>query len=299
MKDRTKALTFILTSTLSFSFMGAFVKALGDFPVAEKVFFRNTISMIIAFMVLSFSYKYSVQRKKGYLRLIFGKMENQKFLLIRSVFGLLGVAFHFYALSKLYLADSQMLNRTSPIFVSLFAFLFLKEKLSKLQMSTIFIALIGAVMVIKPKFDYSMLPALGAFGAAIMAGAAYTFVRFLRDKEKPETIIFYFSLFSMVGSLPFMIPTFIYPNSEQWMMLLGVGLTASIGQIGLTHAYRYAKASEVSIYTYTGIIFSALIGYFLWDEISDITSIIGGLIIILSAVTVFYHNNRKDRINPV
>ena len=298
MKDRTKALTFILTSTLSFSFMGAFVKALGDFPVAEKVFFRNTISMIVAFMVLSFSSKYSLHRKKGYFRLIFGKIENQKHLLIRSLLGLLGVAFHFYALSRLYLADSQMLNRTSPIFVSLFAFLFLKEKLSKLQISTIFIALIGAIMVIKPKFDYSMLPALGAFGAAIMAGAAYTFVRFLRDKEKPETIIFYFSLFSMIGSLPFVIPVYVIPNDYQWILIFGIGITASIGQIGLTHAYRYAKASEVSIYTYTGIIFSALIGYFLWDEISDITSILGGLVIVLSAVTVFYHNNKKERINP-
>jgi len=299
MKDRTKALTFILTSTLSFSFMGAFVKALGDFPVAEKVFFRNSISMIVAFMILSFSVKYSPQRKEGFLKLIFGKIENQKYLLVRSMFGLLGVAFHFYALSKLYLADSQMLNRTSPIFVSLFAFIFLKEKLSKLQTSTIFIALIGAIMVIKPKFDYSMLPALGAFGAAIMAGAAYTFIRFLRKKESPETIIFYFSLFSMIGSLPFMITTFVYPNTEQWMMLLGIGLTASIGQIGLTHAYRYAKASEVSIYTYTGIIFSALIGFFLWDEISDMISILGGLIIVLSAVTVFYHNNRKEKTNQV
>lgn len=297
MKDRTKALTFILISTLSFSFMGAFVKALGDFPVYEKVFFRNTISFLVALSILSFSLKYSHQRKKGFFKLVFGKIENQKYLFVRSILGLLGVTFHFYALSRLYLADSQMLNRTSPIFVSLFAFLFLKEKLSKLQMSTIFIALIGAVMVIKPKFDYSMLPALCAFGAAIMAGAAYTFVRFLRTKEYPETIIFYFSLFSMVGSLPFMIPTFVYPNSEQWLMLLGIGLTASIGQIGLTHAYRYAKASEVSIYTYTGIIFSALIGFFLWDEISDITSILGGLIIIFSAVTVFYHNNNKEKTN--
>ncbi|MBN2789427.1 MAG: DMT family transporter [Candidatus Delongbacteria bacterium] len=299
MKDRTKALTFILTSTLSFSFMGAFVKALGDFPVAEKVFFRNTISMIVAFSILSFSKKYSAQRKDGYLKLVFGQISNQKFLLIRSVFGLLGVAFHFYALSKLYLADSQMLNRTSPVFVSLFAFLFLKEKLSKLQISTIFIALIGAVMVIKPKFDYTILPALGAFGAAIMAGAAYTFVRFLRSKEFPETIIFYFSLFSMIGSLPFVIPVYIIPNDHQWILLFGIGLTASIGQIGLTHAYRYAKASEVSIYTYTGIIFSALIGFFLWDEISDLTSILGGIIIILSAVTVFYHNNKKERISQV
>ena len=299
MKDRTKALVLILSSTLSFSFMGAFVKALGDFPVHEKVFFRNSISLFVAFFILSFSSRYSSQRKEGVLKLVFGQVANQKFLLVRSLLGLLGVAFHFYALSRLYLADSQILNRTSPIFVTLFAFLFLKEKLSKIQISTIFFAMIGAVLVIKPKFDYSMLPALGAFGAAIMAGAAYTFVRFLRDKEKPETIIFYFSLFSVIGSLPFMIPVFVVPNSSQWLLLLGIGITASIGQIGLTHAYRYAKASEVSIYTYTGIIFSALIGYFLWDEISDITSIFGGLIIIFSAVTVFYYNNRKEKTNQV
>ena len=275
--------------------MGAFVKALGNFPVFEKMFFRNSVSLVVAFVILSFSDKYSSQRQKGFLALLFGKRSNQKFLLIRSTFGLLGVAFHFYALSKLYLADSQILNRTSPIFVSLFAFLFLKEKLSKVQISTIFFAMVGAIMVIKPKFDYSMLPALGAFGAAIMAGAAYTFVRFLRDKEKPETIIFYFSLFSMIGSLPFMIPVFITPDNSQWLLLLGIGISGSIGQIGLTYAYRFAKASEVSIYTYSGIIFSALIGYFLWNEISDIWSLLGGMVIILSAVTVYFYNNRKEK----
>jgi len=290
MSDRTKALVYILISTLAFSVMGAFVKTLQDIPVFEKVFFRNSVSLLVALYVI-------MKKTKNKKVKLLGSLRNQKFLLSRSLLGLAGVALNFYAITHLYLADSQMLNRTSPFFVTLFAFIFLKEKLPRIQLISMITALAGALMVIKPSFDISILPGGSAILAAICAGAAYTLVRFLRNLESPETIVFYFSLVSVVAMFPVMLPDFVVPNFTEWMLLIGTGVTASFGQFGLTHAYRYAKASEVSIYTYTGIIFSALIGFFCWGEIPDTFSIFGGIIIIFSAVLVYYYNNHVKKMH--
>lgn len=295
MKDKTKSLLLILVSTLAFSIMGAFVKHLQEVPVFEKVFFRNLVSLFVAFFLIVKKNNFSRGVDPGK---IFGKLKNQKWLLARSLFGLLGVILNFYALSNLYLADSQILNRISPFFVSLFAFLFLKEKLKRINIIAMIVAISGAVMVIKPEFNVQVLPALAGFCSAIVAGAAYTLVRYMRTLEKPEIIVFYFSLISVIGSFPLMLTDFVRPSLEELYFLLGTGIAASVGQIGLTHAYRFSKASEVSIYTYSGIIFSSFIGFFFWHEIPDMMSIYGGFFIILSAVMVYMSNNSWRKLKP-
>lgn len=260
--------------------MSVTVKYIQTIPVFQKVFFRNSVSLVMAFYIIVKS------KPKGIITFT-GKLENQRYLFPRAFLGLLGVFLNFYAISNLKLADSQILNRLSPIWVSFFALIFLKESLSKYQILSIIIALIGAVLVIKPEFSFGMLPALAGFTSGITAGASYTILRHLRGKEKPETIIFYFSLFSIIGSLPFMIPVFIKPTPIEFLFLISTGVFASIGQFGLTHAYRHAKASQVSIYTYSGIVMAAIIGFIIWKEVPDILSILGGILIIASAYIVY------------
>lgn len=288
MKDKTKALIYILASTLSFCFMSVSVKYIKDIPVFEKVFFRNSVSLISALILISRSKPAGVS---GYL----GSWENQKYLFPRAFLGLLGVFLNFYAISNLKLADSQILNRISPVWVSLFALVFLKERLSKTQLISISIALTGSFMVIKPGFNSDFVPAVAGFASSITAGAAYTLLRHLRGKEKPEIIIFYFSLLSLLGSFPFMMLNYVKPSPLELTFLILTGMFASIGQFGLTHAYRYAKASEVSIYTYTGIVFAAIIGFIIWREIPDNLSIAGGILIILSAYLVYKRTISQSR----
>ncbi|PID26807.1 MAG: EamA family transporter [Candidatus Cloacimonadota bacterium] len=274
-----KAIIFMLISSLSFAFMGVFVKILVNIPVFEKVFVRNLVSLFIALFVIL---------KKG--KPIFGKKENQKYLIARSLLGLSGVILFFYALSNMYLADASILNKISPFFVTLFATLFLKEKLSKIQIPALIIVFIGAIMIIKPRFDFSVIPALAGFLSAIFAGGAYTMVRHLRGKEDPSTIVFYFSFVSVIGISPFLFVDFVIPNFIEALYLIGIGVFAGIAQIALTHSYRYAKASEISIYNYTNIVFSAILGFVIFSEIPDIISIVGGLLIIITAFMVFKYN---------
>ncbi len=271
----------MLISALSFAFMGAMVKLAGDLPVIEKVFFRNMISLIVAFILI---------KKAGVP--LFGLRKNQKYLLLRSLLGLGGVILYFIAISRLSLADSSMLNKLSPFFVTIFAWFFLKEKLLKLHIPILIIVFLASLLIIKPKFDLSVIPALSGFLSAIAAGAAYTTVRFLGNKEKPATIVFYFSFVSVVGLLPFLIFKFQMPSMNQWFYLLGTGLFAASGQMSLTYAYKLAPAVDIAVYNYTNVIFAAVIGYLIFNETSDLWSTIGIMIILSTSVFIYFYQRR-------
>nr|WP_278320080.1 EamA family transporter [Haloimpatiens massiliensis] len=129
--------------------------------------------------------------------------------------------------------------------------------------------------------------------SAAFAGAAYTLVRFLKNRENPSTIVFYFSLVSVLGTIPFVIMNFVPVSKVQFLYLILTGVFAAIAQFSLTYAYKYAPASEVAIYNYTNIVFSSIIGFFIWSEIPDFLSIVGGSIITIMAVIVYIYNRSK------
>jgi drug/metabolite transporter (DMT)-like permease len=282
MDHKPKAVLYMLFSAFAFAVMGAMVKLSGSIPVFEKVFFRNLISLIVAYAMI-----------KNSQASFWGKRENRKFLLARATLGLIGVVFYFYAISNLILADSSMLNKLSPFFVTLFACWFLKEKLSPIQIPALIVVFSGAMLIIKPQFDLSILPALAGAASAMTAGAAYTLVRYLKDRENPATIVFYFSFVSVVGMIPFVLMDFHIPTMMQFFFLIGTGVFAAIGQFALTFAYKYAPAAEISIYNYFSILFSAVIGYLIWGEVPDGLSMLGGALVVAAAGLTFWYSNRK------
>ncbi|MHD0317505.1 DMT family transporter [Fusobacterium sp. THCT1E2] len=283
MSNKTKAVFSMLISALGFTLMSVTVKYLRDIPLFEKVFFRNLVSLVIAFYLI----------KKSAVPL-FGQRKSQLALFARAGFGLAGVILNFYAITHLTLADSTMLGKLSPIFVTIMACLFLKEKIDKEQIIGIFITFGGALLVIKPEFSLSIIPSLAGLLSAASAGIAYTLLRYLKDKESPDTIVFYFSVVSVVGTLPFVLNDYIMPDSTQLMLLLATGLFASIGQFGITYAYKYSKATEVSIYNYSAIVFGIIFGFIFFHEIPDMLSLLGGAIIIAVAYYTFKHNQKKS-----
>lgn len=282
MNNKSKAVIYMLFSALSFSFMATMVKLSGDIPVFEKVFFRNLISLFVALAAM--------KKSKDSM---FGKKENQKYLIARALMGLTGVYLYFYSINNLYLADSAMLNKLSPFFVTFFAIVFLKEKLTSMKVVSMIVVFIGALLIIKPQWDLSVIPAMAGFLSAAFAGGAYTLVRFLKDRENPSTIVFYFSFVSVVGTMPFMLMNFVVPTMVQLTYLILTGVFAAMAQFALTYAYKYAPASEVAIYNYTNIIFSALLGFLVWGEIPGYSSVIGACVIVIMAIIV-YLNGRKN-----
>ena len=191
-----------------------------------------------------------------------------------------------------------MLNKMSPFFAILFSYLLLKEKIDWVQAISVAGAFVGSLFIIKPSFhNVELIPALAGFAGGMAAGAAYTFVRILGQKgEKGPFIVFFFSSFSCVATLPFLIFQYHAMSLTQVIYLLLAGLAAAGGQFAITAAYCYAPAKEISIYDYSQIIFSAILGFFLFGQIPDFYSGLGYVIICGMAIFMFLYNTGKLKI---
>lgn len=283
--NRVKGIICIIASAFGFALMSAFVKLAGDLPNFQKVFFRNLISAIVAL--------YLIIKHKGSL---IGKKENRILLILRSIFGTLGVILNFYSIDKLVLSDSNMLNKLSPFLVVILCAIFLKEKINMTQISSIIIAFIGALFIIKPTFSVEIIPYIGGLMGALFAAAAYTCLRAIGNKEESYTIVFFFSMFSLIVTLPVFLYVYKPMQLSQLIYLILAGVFASLGQFGITLAYRYAPAKEISIFDYSNIIFSAILSIFLFGQIPDILSILGYIIIFLAAFYIFLYNKNLDKV---
>ncbi len=279
-----KAMIYIIISAFCFAVMNLCVRMSGDLPAFQKSFFRNFVAVFFALFVI-ISKKSSLRPKKG----------NMVYLLLRASAGTVGIVCNFYALGHIPLSDASILNKMSPFFVIIFSWMLLKEKLTLFQGAAVFGAFVGALFVIKPSFSsVDIFPsALGLFGG-MMAGFAYTMVRILGKRgENGSLIVFYFSLFSCLSMMPFLIFDFHPMELSQVLLLIGAGLSAAGGQFSITAAYCNAPAREISVYDYSQIIFATLLGFVFLQEIPDIYSVIGYVIICSMAVLVFLYNNEK------
>lgn len=283
-KKQYKGIFYIILSAFCFSLMDMFVRMSGDLPSIQKSFFRNIVAAVLG-CILVLKEKDSFQWKKG----------SGKYLILRSLFGTLGILCNFYAIDHLALADASMLNKMSPFFVVIFSFLFLKEKVTAAQILLVVGAFGGSLFVVKPTVsNLDLVPSLIGLLGGLGAGAAYTMVRKLGTiGVKGPFIVFFFSTFSCVITLPWLIFDYHSMTVAQVAILLLAGLCAAGGQFAITAAYCYAPASEISIYDYTKVIFSMILGFVMFQQIPDFYSWIGYLVICLMAVLMFFYNKKR------
>lgn len=284
MKKQYKGIFYIILSAFCFSLMDMFVRMSGDLPSIQKSFFRNIVAAVFA-CAFVLKDREAFQWKKG----------SGKYLILRSMFGTLGILCNFYAIDHLALADASMLNKMSPFFVVIFSFLLLKEKVTVTQTLLVIGAFLGSLFVVKPTIsNLDLVPSLIGLLGGLGAGAAYTMVRKLGTiGVKGPFIVFFFSTFSCVVTLPWLIFDYHVMTLAQIVILLMAGLCAAGGQFAITAAYCYAPASEISIYDYTKVIFSMILGFVMFQQIPDFYSWIGYLVICLMAVLMFFYNKKR------
>lgn len=264
--------------------MALFVKLSGDLPFVQKSFFRNLVAVFIALGVL---------KKEG--RGFSFRRENLKYLILRSVFGTVGILCNFYAIGKLMLPDANILNKMSPFFAVIASAVFLKERLRSFPLLIVLTALAGAVLVIKPSFDNAAFgPAMVGLTSGLGAGIAYMLVRYLGQRgERGPVVVLFFSLFSCIVCMVPMIFTYAPMSAYQTAMLLLAGLAAAGGQLSITAAYYYAPANRISVYDYTSVIFATIWSLLFFGEWPDRYSIAGYVIICGAAIINFLWNRRE------
>ena len=283
--NKSKGILCILFAAFGFSLMSFFVRISGDIPTMEKAFFRNAVA-IIASLILLIRSGEKIRIKKGCMGDIF----------LRCVFGTSGLIANFYAIDKLNIADANMLNKLSPFFAILISIPILKEKPKKIDILAVIVAFLGAMLIVRPTgSNMQLVPALIGLYGGFGAGAAYVFVRKLGKKgERTPIIVLCFSIFSTAVSIPFIAVNYVPLKPMQLICLVMAGLSATIGQFGITSAYKYAPAKEISVFDYTQVIFAAILGMLFLGELPQAMSFIGYVIIIGVAVLRWRYNLKNE-----
>jgi drug/metabolite transporter (DMT)-like permease len=279
---------YMLFASLLFAVMGAFAKlSSGHMPSVEVVFFRNVFGVaLIGYAILK-----SPMRHKG----------GRPFLLFfRGFMGFTALLAFFYNIAHIPLGDAMTFSKTSPIFTAIFAWLFLKERLSASAWLAVFIGFVGIVMITKPTgLLLSKTDWLGIF-SGVGAALAYTSVRELKQYYDTRAIVLSFMavgtagpLLLMVltpylpgGAFDFMTGTFVWPSGRVWVYVVAMGLFATLAQVYMTKAYGETKAGIVGAVSYANIVFSIGIGLLLGDDLPDLLTTFGIILIIFSGIAV-------------
>ena len=272
--DYKLGILFIIISAFCFALMNLFIRLSGDVPTLQKCFFRNFFALIVAVGTLV--------KTKTRFRIGRG---NVKYLMIRSISGGIGMICNFYAVDHMTISDASILNKLSPFFAIVFSYFVLKETADGVEWLSVFVAFVGALFVVKPSFGFEVIPAAAGVVGGLGAGLAYTFVRKLGMRgENSMIIVAFFSGFTSLMFLPYLILRYQPMSGRQWMFLILTGIAAAGGQIFITKAYAKAPAKEISVYDFSIVLFAALFGFMFLGQIPDVFSIIGYIIIVGIAI---------------
>lgn len=281
MSQKNQGIMYIIMAAFFFACMSFFIRKAGDLPTMQKGFFRNVVAMFAAaVMLLRTEDKFKI--KKGSI----------PSLLMRAICGTIGLICNYYAIDHMNISDANILNKLAPFFAIIMSALILNEHANRFEWSMVIVAFIGALFVVKPTLDMKCIPAVVAAIGGLGAGTAYTFVRKLgKQGERGPVIVMFFSTFSCIITLPFVIFDFHPMTLMQLIYLLIAGICAAAGQFTVTQAYAKAPAKDISVFDYSQVLFAAILGFLFLNQIPDIYSIIGYIIIIGAAIIKWIHRD--------
>lgn len=284
-----KAAILMSLAALSFATTSALVKIVTrDLPFLYAVAGRSFIGLLMLF---------------GYFKIkgIPIKGHNRGLLLFRSILGFTGMSLFFFGIQKIPLSSAVILNFSAPIFVALFSVIFLKERFRLILIPLIFLAFTGAALIVSPDFSGINTAAILVFLSAITTGLAWVTVRKMSQKDTPSTIVLYYMGYSTIFSLITLILLGIFKvhgysfgivnhiiNPKNLLTLIGIGVFATLGQIFTTNAYSLERAAVVGVFSYLTPIFAYLIGLFAFSEVPKLTSLLGGILILVTSITVLF-----------
>ncbi len=273
----------MLASTALFTIMGALVKVVGErIPFFEIMFFRSILALPVVLLI--------VLRMGGGASLATQRFPQH---VLRAMTGTAAMSCSFFALTVLPLAEQTALTFTTPIFVTLLAIPLLGEKVGIHRFGAVGLGFVGILVIAlgKGAFMGPMDPWI-IFGmvVAVMHGvfsaATTLLVRSLSATERSTTIVLWQSVL-MTGftvlTLPFV---WVTPSGAEWLLLLAIGLVGGVAQVMLTEAFASAQVSSLGAYSYTGILWAVLLGWFFFGEQPGIATFIGSGLIVVAALYI-------------
>lgn len=265
----------MLVAGFLFGCMGVFVKlGAAYFSNTELVFYRSIIGLIIMYVI--------VLQRRGSIATLHWKGH-----LWRGVSGSIALLLFFYCITVLPLATAVTLNYTSPLFLTLLLMLVFRERFHAPLTIAITLGFIGMILLLRPTLEQNqIIPGLLGMISGFFAGIAMLNVRELGRSGEPEwRIVFYFSLIATLISGTIMLFDNIHQITlHNFLILLGMGICATLAQLALTRAYSTSKTLVASSLSYSAVVFATLFGIVLWGETLSPSSWIGMALIIASGV---------------
>lgn len=254
-KGNKIAVIYMLLAGLIFALMNTIVKHLEQIPVAQIVFMRSIVMLIMVVVAL---------QKNG----ISPWGTQRKLLIFRGFFGSLGIAFFFYTLHTMPMASAVIIHYLTPIFTVLVSVLITRVRIAPVRWLFFLLCFIG-IFIIKDFDDrVSTVPLIMGILGTIAASSAYNVISILKKTEHHLVIMLYFPMVTVPLVLTFIAATgqWVWTTAWQWFLLTTVGVCTYFAQYFLTKAYQIGEVSKVSIVSYVGIVYALFLGYFIWDE---------------------------------
>lgn len=225
------------------------------------------------------------------------KANNYKYLLIRSLAGVIAFSCYVISITKIPLVNATLLNNTAPVFIPLITLIWLKNKIDEKIWWGISVGLIGIIFIIKPSAEMLFKEGdLFGLAAGILLAIAYVALKVLTKTESNVTIIFYYSLIATILSLPFAISGWSNPPLIIWIYAILCGVSFILCLYLIQHAYKYADAVKLSPFNYSVIVFSGILDWIIFDHVPGFSSLIGIVLVTLGgilAVTIHEKDNKE------
>jgi len=251
------------------------------FPSSQILFIRCFLGTIILLPL--------VIRDKS----LFVSKEVFKLYVARGIFSFLGAASWFYCLKYVDFTAIIAIGFTSPLFVTVLAICFLKEKISGLKLTALLIGFSGAMIVVKPfDADFNIYLSLAVASAFVWA-ISLIFTKKLSDNQKPTTVAFFFALILTPLSFFLALPFWQWPVGMEWLYILlfvGVG---TMGQISLTKAFSYANIATLMPFEYSGLVFATIFSYIVFGDLVTLNTLVGGMVILGSGYIIIRSEGKK------
>lgn len=282
MSSNLKGICLILVTLALFTSMDSVAKHLvQNYPPIQVIWARYLSQTVVSFILLS-PVLYRILRTK-----------NFKLQILRSALLFTATVCFFTSLKTLKLADVNAIFQVSPIFVTILSVLVLKETVGHRRWLGVAFGLIGALLIIGPGtgvFSYAViLPIISA-----LSYAAYVIsTRYLSQDESPLTSFVYTALLGSIAASVLVVPSWAPIESSDLFVFSVFGLLGATGHFLLIHAYRISEASFLAPFNYIGILYGSLWGFYFFNEVPSLITILGGLIIVSSGIYIWLREQKN------
>ncbi len=262
---------WMLLTGAQFVAVTAIVKHVGsEIPAAQAAFLRYLLGLVFLLPMIRPMLRASLDRQAMTL---FGT---------RGVAHAIGVMLWFYAMTQIPIAEVTAMNYISPVYVTIGAALFLGEKLAARRIAAVVVALIGALIILRPGVREVSPGHLAMLVNAVLFAVSYLIAKILADRMPAGVVVGWLSIIVTLVLAPFAAAVWVTPSWQEIGWLFLVAAFATGGHYTMTLAFRAAPIAVTQPVAFLQLVWATLLGVLVFSEPADIWVILGGLLIIVS-----------------